>query len=134
MRIPVSPKHGVNPSLIQCYLCGESKGVALLGKLKGDVEAPRHVCLDKEPCDTCKEHMKTGVILIGVLGTFNPKYDDEPYRTGEFLVVTEDFVKRNITGAIGDQILKARVSFIDQRIAKEIILQSGGPTPEGSSS
>lgn len=38
--IRVSEKHGVNPSITICPICGKETGIALLGKLKGDKEAP----------------------------------------------------------------------------------------------
>lgn len=39
--IRVSEKHGVNPSITICPICGKETSIALLGKLKGDKEAPR---------------------------------------------------------------------------------------------
>ena len=51
--IELSPKHGVNPSIIVCPICGKDVGIALLGKLKGDVEAPKTVQGDM--CDECKK-------------------------------------------------------------------------------
>lgn len=39
--IRVSEKHGVNPSITICPICGKETGIVLLGKLKGDEEAPR---------------------------------------------------------------------------------------------
>lgn len=38
--IKLSPKHGVNPSILHCICCGKDYGIAMLGKLKGDKEAP----------------------------------------------------------------------------------------------
>lgn len=66
MSIRLSEKHGVNPSLDLCFLCNEPKGVALLGRLPGDAEAPRQAVFDEEPCDKCLEWMKQGIILISV--------------------------------------------------------------------
>lgn len=39
--IKLSPKHGVNPSILHCICCGKDYGIAMLGKLKGDKEAPK---------------------------------------------------------------------------------------------
>lgn len=64
--IILSPKHGVNPSLLKCFWCGKDKGVALLGRLKGDAEAPREIIPDPEPCDACKAAMAKGVTLLEV--------------------------------------------------------------------
>ena len=66
MSIRLSEKHGVNPTLCQCFFCGEVKHIALMGKLKGDVEAPHQCVMDYEPCDKCKEQMSLGVTLIEV--------------------------------------------------------------------
>lgn len=70
--IKLSKQHGLNPTLPVCFFCGEDKNeIALLGHIgdyrKGeDIEAPRRMVLDYEPCDKCKEHMKQGVTLIEV--------------------------------------------------------------------
>lgn len=40
-NIILSEKHEVNPSITVCPICGKEIGIALLGKLKGDEEAPR---------------------------------------------------------------------------------------------
>ncbi len=69
--IKLSKKHGVNPSICKCFFCGESKGIALMGHIgdyrKGeDIEAPREIIMDYEPCDKCIENMNKGVTLIEV--------------------------------------------------------------------
>lgn len=35
-NIRLSEKHGVNPSITICPICGKETDIALLGKLKGD--------------------------------------------------------------------------------------------------
>lgn len=68
--IPLSPKHGVNPSLALCFWCGKEMGVALVGRIRkpgdNDAEAPRAACFGLEPCDKCKAHMAKGVHVIEV--------------------------------------------------------------------
>lgn len=90
--IILSPKHGVNPVIPICFFCGGKKNeIALLGKLKGDVEAPKNAILDYEPCDKCKEMMSQGVTLIEVEMT--PYSENQPpisgnaYPSGRFVVV-----------------------------------------------
>ena len=51
--IELSEKHGVNPSMLCCPVCGKEYGVALLGKLKGDEEAPMRI-IGNELCNDCK--------------------------------------------------------------------------------
>ena len=63
--ITLSPKHGVNPSVTRCVCCGKDYGVALLGKLKDDAEAPREIY--QGLCDDCQGVVdQDGVIIIEV--------------------------------------------------------------------
>lgn len=65
MSIRLSEKHGINPSLDCCIICGEAKGVAILGRIKDDKEAPHKMVTSLEPCDACKEkYLKNGVMLV----------------------------------------------------------------------
>lgn len=66
-NLRLSPKHGVNPCIPICCWCGKEKNeIALLGRLKGDAEAPKSAILDYEPCDDCMEKFNLGVVLIEV--------------------------------------------------------------------
>lgn len=65
--ITLSKKHGLNPSLDICFWCGEPKGLALCGRIKGDAEAPRNMVTSLEPCNKCKDKFKLGVHLIEVI-------------------------------------------------------------------
>ena len=111
-RVILSPRHGVNPSVECCFYCGKDRGVALLGRLPGDQEAPRRIVIDREPCDECKGYMEKGVILISV----DEKLSDDktnPWRTGGWCVVKDDFIERVVSdGALKDSILKKRVAFL----------------------
>lgn len=60
--IRVSEKHGVNPSITICSICGKETGIALLGKLKGDKEAPMRMLSD--PCDDCVSKLGNDKIYI----------------------------------------------------------------------
>lgn len=60
--IRVSEKHGVNPSITICPICGKETGIALLGKLKGDKEAPMRMLSD--PCDDCISKLGNDKIYI----------------------------------------------------------------------
>lgn len=68
--IPISPKHGLNPTIPVCAWCGEPKNeIALMGKIKTDKkgedpEAPMHCILDYNPCDKCKEQWDKGVAIL----------------------------------------------------------------------
>ena len=106
--IRLSPKHGVNPSLGLCWICGETNGeVILAGHLKDDVEAPRQGVWDRHPCSTCTEWMRQGVILIRV----KDGSQDEPFRLGSLSVLKDSAVAR----CFGDQspALKSRVAYVE---------------------
>ena len=116
----LSEKHGVNASVMKCFYCGKDMGVALLGRLKDDVEAPRECVLNYEPCDDCKKYMEEGIIVIGVKDGSN---EDNPYRTGEFLVITEDGIG-NIINPDSDLyrcIMEHRFVFIEHSVLKNIV-------------
>lgn len=90
--IILSPKHGVNPTILVCFFCGEDKNeIALLGKLENDREAPRTMVINYEPCDKCKEQWDKGVVLIEVTNypnTINqPEIQENAFPTGRLVVV-----------------------------------------------
>lgn len=108
--IELSPEHGVNPTIPVCFFCGEEKNeIVLLGRVRKrdphtgkavrgtDIEAPRHMVLDYEPCDKCKAIFDQGVTLIGVVTTqpsdgrppLTAQGGVEVYPTGTHCVVTE---------------------------------------------
>jgi hypothetical protein len=112
--IRLSEKHGVNPSVEQCFVCLKDVGVVLFGRLEGDAEAPRKVCLgpSSEPCDECKKLMKQGVILISV---DEAKTEDmqNPWRTGGWCVVKDDFIKRVFNPPeLVEHVLARRMAFM----------------------
>ena len=99
--IRLSEKHGLNPTLGLCFFCGQETGeIGLLGRLKGDKEAPRKAVLNYEPCDKCKEQWAAGTALIGCV-TEQPEdkrppiskaNDQHPdlYPTGNFAVIKSE--------------------------------------------
>lgn len=90
--ILLSPKHGVNPSMQLCFYCGECKGIALMGKLKGDQEAPKECVMDLEPCDKCKEKYKDATLVVEVtIEGIDPNRDFKP--TGRYVAVKKESIK-----------------------------------------
>ena len=89
-KITLSKKHGVNPSITHCECCGKEIGIALLGKLKGDVEAPRDIYMGL--CDDCKNVIdQKGLMIIEVRDGESGK---NPYRTGRLVGITKDARER----------------------------------------
>lgn len=130
MGIILDPKHGVNPMLVNCYLCGEAKEIALLGRMKSSVReglekavgrslsdgaAPfEGVVIDFEPCDKCKEYMQQGIILISVRAAKNEEERKNPYRTGGWIVVKEEAISRmGFPAEMRDQLLRTRSGFLE---------------------
>lgn len=75
--IRVSEKHGVNPSITICPICGKETDIALLGKLKGDKEAPMRMLSD--PCDDCVSKLGNDKIYILAI-------DDQGYGTKGIII------------------------------------------------
>lgn len=61
----LSKKHGLNPSITACPICGKEIGIALLGKLKGDEKVPMRMLSD--PCDDCISKLGNDKIYILVI-------------------------------------------------------------------
>jgi hypothetical protein len=97
--IKLSPKHGVNPSVTHCECCGKEIGIAMFGKLKGDVEAPKDVFMGL--CDDCQKVIdQQGLMIIEVRDGESGK---NPYRTGRLVGITKDAKERMFKG-IGSSI------------------------------
>lgn len=132
MGIYLSPKHGVNPSVEQCFSCMKDVGVVLFGQIRGsgDAEAPRRVCLDTEPCNECKGYMKRGVILVSV---DESKTEDEknPYRSGGWIVIKVEAIKRlPFPEEIIKDILDKRIAFIADPVWDALGLPRGAAKEE----
>lgn len=76
-NIILSEKHGVNSSITVCPICGKEIGIALLGKLKGDEEAPRKIIGDL--CDDCISKLGNDKIYILTI-------DDQGYGTKGIII------------------------------------------------
>jgi hypothetical protein len=108
--VQLSQKHGVNPTMGICFFCGKPDGtIGLLGKLPGDVEAPRYALLGMDPCPACVKLMETCILLVKVTE------DDEgrPVPAGHLVGVREDALRRVVsTPALLDQILEKRCALL----------------------
>lgn len=112
--IKVSQKHGVNPSMELCAWCGEVKGIALLGKLPKDEEAPKQAVYNLEPCDKCQEQMNLGITIA--------ESDDGKIPTGRWLVVEEQTIKDWLNDEkLIESILKSRMTFVDREVMDSIL-------------
>ena len=88
--ITLSPKHGVNPSVTHCECCGKSIGIAMLGQLKGDAEAPRDIAMGF--CEDCQKVIDAdGLMIIEVR---NGESGPNPYRTGRIVGISKEAKNR----------------------------------------
>lgn len=95
--IKVSEKYGVNPSMSICVICREPKEIILFGKLKGDIEAPREILMNIEPCKKCREkYLSKGVLLVE--NSIDAK-QPEIHPTGRVIVITDDAYKKIFSGS-----------------------------------
>ena len=88
--ILLSPKYGVNPSITHCECCGKEIGIALLGRLKGDAEAPKDIAMGL--CDDCQSVIdQDGLIVIEA---YNNGEGKKPERTGRMVGITKEAKER----------------------------------------
>lgn len=65
-NITLHPEHGLNPSMVKCFFCGEDKNeIALLGYNENQ-EAPRYIVANYDPCEKCTTAWSKAVIFIEV--------------------------------------------------------------------
>ena len=131
--IKISPQHGLNPTIPVCMFCGKEKNeVALLGKIGGrneDIEAPRNMILDYEPCDECKEKIGDGILVIGVVprnGRNIMPIMNDLVPSGTWCVMTEEAVIRIFdmdgeNAAMKEGVVKTRRLLVDNEILADIL-------------
>lgn len=82
--IPISEKHGINPTMGVCFYCNEESGdLGLMGRLPHDEEAPRYTYLSMEPCKKCRERRETHIHLVVVPKECPDEIEDQRRRWAE---------------------------------------------------
>ncbi len=129
MRIQISPKYGLNPTLLHCFWCGKERGdIALLGHIGSrrkheDFEAPSHAIIDFEPCNECREHMSRGFTLMEATSRPNQysstAYQNGVYPTGRYVVVDPKAVYRIFGDTSAQQGGKA---FLDSQVFQKMFM------------
>lgn len=92
-NIELSKKHGLNPSIDHCFICGKDIGVILFGRIKDDKEAPKNCC-SGNLCDNCKKLLETKVAILEV------KNENNPIRTGRAIFVPKESITINNKGIV----------------------------------
>lgn len=112
-KIYLSEEHGLNPCMMECYICGEVDGIALTGKRgeklaremgNADGAMPRQAVFSVEPCRKCKE---LGVAFIEMS---HEGEGAEP--TGRRCLMKREAAERFLCGEAGEQALKMGACFI----------------------
>lgn len=85
-NIILSEKHGVNPSITVCPICGKAESVALLGHIKGDEEAPRYI--QGDICDECKARVADNKCFVISV--------DEDQRLKRYTIVSKDIFTQKV--------------------------------------
>lgn len=94
--ITLSPKHGLNPSITCCEVCGKELGLALFGQIRAkdgsdnDIEAPKKI--HQGLCDDCQNVIDQGGLLI--IEVRDGESGNNPYRTGRITGITKDAKER----------------------------------------
>lgn len=131
--IPLSPKHGLNPTIPVCAWCGEPKNeIALMGRIKTDKrgedpQAPMHCVLDYNPCDHCKEQWDRGVVVFEattrVPTPYRPPMQKQPdgteiYPTMRYVVITPEAANRMFN--VGTQFEVGSKMFLEDEAFEQI--------------
>ena len=110
MSLRLHKEHGVNPTICQCYYCGEDKNqLALLGAGYKE-EAPMHMVTDLEPCDNCTPRLAQGITFIHCNEDGSER---DPKPTGGFSVIKKTVAKKMFPGC-------QKINCIPESLAKEL--------------
>lgn len=113
-------------AMTKCYYCMQDSAILLQRNMK-DISEYNGKVVDMTPCPDCQKAMESGIILIGIDSTKSPEgWEKEsipnPYRTGLWVVITEDGFKRLVKdndGALRFG-LDNRFMFIDDDAARAV--------------
>lgn len=109
--ITLSPKYGVNPSVLHCFICGKETGVALLGKLKGDTEAPHNISNPNEICDDCRKQIVAGNKFF--LEVKDNTDHNNPERTGRMVCVKGEALPN----------IKSPINYVEQKLFEKLFVK-----------
>ena len=84
--VTLSKKHGLNPSMVVCPICGKAERVALLGHIKGDEEAPRYI--QRDICDEYKARVADNKCFVISVG--------EDQRLKRYTIVNKDIFTQKV--------------------------------------
>jgi len=113
-------QRGEYVALTKCWYCGGDNEVLIHRQLRS-IKGMHDKVVNKTPCTNCEQHMKRGIILIGVIEAKSGGDVENPYRSGAFVVLTESAVARLIQPkALADAVIKHRSAFIEHQALLDI--------------
>lgn len=112
--------------MARCFYCNELAIILLDRRLRKTLTRDMGV-IDYEPCGECKKLMSQGVILISVR---DGEKSENPYRTGGWVVVTDEFITKLLKEDAASTILKRRWAFVPDSAWDGIGLPREEVTPE----
>ena len=86
--VTLSKKHGLNPSMAMCPICGKAEGIALSDHIKGDEEAPRYI--QGDICDECKARVADNKCFVISFG--------EDQHLKRYTIVSKDIFTQKVEG------------------------------------
>jgi hypothetical protein len=121
-------------ALCRCFYCHEPNEILLArryrpnGEPVHDLSKYNNAVISLDPCQKCQDYMRRGVILITIDDTksdANWQHVEDggipnPWRSGGFFVVSEDFVKRVFKAPMLDLVLKVRWAFLEHVAAEQL--------------
>ena len=98
--ITISKEYGLNPSVLQCPICGKEHSLALFGTSWKDkngktAEAPRVLATPNSFCDDCKKVLdQGGCFFIEIKDEDADNRVENPYRTGRITALKKEAAER----------------------------------------
>ena len=136
--LPKAAREGKHVALTKCFYCGEDDKILFHRRL-GDCSAFHGAVVDMDPCPKCAEHMKQGIIVIGIDASKSdpdwnrpppgagPGWMPDPCRSGYFLVMREAVFSRIFKGEAVSWARKHRWAFIEV----QALVAIGAVSPDG---
>lgn len=110
-------KPAVAVALTRCFYCGGPSDIVLNSlltpKVAAQVEEMNGKVISMEPCQACKAWMEKGVILISCRD--EDEGSKEPWRTGNWAVVTDEYIRHICPPEAAEPILKNRWAFVPDK-------------------
>lgn len=101
--------------MLVCPICGkETNGIALLGRLKGDAEAPRYM-MDHNPCEECQEHLDKGHRFL--IEVFDGESGNNPRRTGRIATIVNPEAPPDCKNQVS-YIEESAMKFLEEQMKK----------------